>query len=152
VHGTGFDGVEIHGAHGYLVDQFTQDVSNKHSDQWGGSIENRTRLALEFIKRMTSVVGEECTAICLSPFSTFQGKKGTTGDVPNAHGREVVEAVDELPAVCRHTDCEPLWPVRTFERSDRCRYVLGLGVAQDRQGRRRTGLGGIQEVLSEGEQ
>ncbi|KAH8110924.1 NADH:flavin oxidoreductase/NADH oxidase [Phellopilus nigrolimitatus] len=72
VHGAGFDGVEIHGAHGYLVDQFTQDVSNKRTDQWGGSIENRTRFALEVIKRVTSVVGEERTAIRLSPFSTFQ--------------------------------------------------------------------------------
>ena len=73
VHRAGFDGVEIHGAHGYLVDQFTQDVSNKRTDIWGGSIENRTRFALEVIKKVTSVVGPERTGIRLSPFSTFQG-------------------------------------------------------------------------------
>ncbi|KAH8110896.1 NADH:flavin oxidoreductase/NADH oxidase [Phellopilus nigrolimitatus] len=73
VHRAGFDGVEIHGAHGYLVDQFLQDVSNKRTDQWGGSIENRTRFALEVIKKVSSVVGEERLAIRLSPFNTWQG-------------------------------------------------------------------------------
>ena len=68
----GFDGVEIHGANGYLVDQFTQDVSNKRTDMWGGSMENRCRFALEVIKKVVSVVGEERTAIRLSPFAQFQ--------------------------------------------------------------------------------
>ena len=72
VHGAGFDGVEIHGAHGYLVDQFTQDVCNKRTDMWGGSMENRCRFALEVIKKIVSVVGEERTAIRLSPFAQFQ--------------------------------------------------------------------------------
>lgn len=72
VHRAGFDGVEIHGAHGYLIDQFTQDVSNKRTDMWGGSIKNRTRFALEVIKKVVSVVGQERTGIRLSPFSTFQ--------------------------------------------------------------------------------
>ncbi|EJD07844.1 NADH:flavin oxidoreductase/NADH oxidase [Fomitiporia mediterranea MF3/22] len=70
VHGAGFDGVEIHGAHGYIIDQFTQDVCNKRSDMWGGNIENRTRFALEIIKSVTSAVGEERTGIRLSPFAT----------------------------------------------------------------------------------
>lgn len=73
VHRAGFDGVEVHAAHGYLIDQFTQDVSNQRSDQWGGSIENRTRFALEVIKKVTGVVGEERTGLRISPFSTFQG-------------------------------------------------------------------------------
>lgn len=73
VHRAGFDGVEIHCAHGYLVEQFLDDVSNKRADQWGGSIENRIRFALEITKKVVSVVGEERTGIRLSPFSTFQG-------------------------------------------------------------------------------
>ncbi|KAL5505018.1 hypothetical protein ACEPAH_7681 [Sanghuangporus vaninii] len=68
VHRAGFDGVEIHGAHGYLVDQFTQDTCNKRTDQWGGSVENRCRFPLEVIRSVVSAVGEERTAIRLSPF------------------------------------------------------------------------------------
>ncbi|KAL5483554.1 hypothetical protein ACEPAI_8786 [Sanghuangporus weigelae] len=73
VHRARFDGVEIHAAHGYLIDQFTQDVSNKRTDVWGGSIENRTRFAREVVKKVVSVVGEERTSIRLSPFNTWQG-------------------------------------------------------------------------------
>ena len=71
----GFDGVEIHGANGYLIDQFTQDVSNRRSDQWGGSVENRSRFALEVTKSVISKVGAERTGIRLSPWSSFQGMK-----------------------------------------------------------------------------
>ncbi|EOD47173.1 putative nadh:flavin oxidoreductase nadh oxidase family protein [Neofusicoccum parvum UCRNP2] len=71
----GFDGVEIHGAHGYLIDQFTQDVSNKRTDSWGGSIENRSRFALEVSKAVTAAVGADKTGIRLSPFSNFQGMR-----------------------------------------------------------------------------
>lgn len=68
----GFDGVEIHGANGYLVDQFIQDVSNQRTDQWGGSIENRARFALEVAEAVTEAVGSDRTGIRLSPFSDFQ--------------------------------------------------------------------------------
>ena len=69
----GFDGVEIHSANGYLLDQFLQDVSNKRTDEWGGSIEKRSRFPLEVIKSVVDAVGLERTSIRLSPFSTFQG-------------------------------------------------------------------------------
>ncbi|KAF8644661.1 hypothetical protein AX16_008321 [Volvariella volvacea WC 439] len=68
----GFDGVEIHGANGYLVDQFLQDVTNKRTDKYGGSVENRSRFVLELIKAVSDAVGEERTAIRLSPWSKFQ--------------------------------------------------------------------------------
>ncbi|KAF2085266.1 NADH:flavin oxidoreductase/NADH oxidase family protein [Saccharata proteae CBS 121410] len=71
----GFDGVEIHGAHGYLIDQFTQDVSNKRTDAWGGSIENRSRFAVEVAKAVTSAVGPDRVGIRLSPYSNFQGMR-----------------------------------------------------------------------------
>ncbi|GAD92679.1 hypothetical protein NECHADRAFT_45190 [Paecilomyces variotii No. 5] len=68
----GFDGVEIHGANGYLVDQFLQDVSNKRTDAWGGSIENRSRFALELTSAVSDTVGSDRTAIRLSPWSKYQ--------------------------------------------------------------------------------
>ena len=71
----GFDGVEIHGANGYLVDQFTQDVCNKRTDAWGGSVEKRSRFALEIAKAVVGAVGSDKVGIRLSPFSTYQGMK-----------------------------------------------------------------------------
>ncbi|CAG8949236.1 hypothetical protein HYFRA_00004861 [Hymenoscyphus fraxineus] len=71
----GFDGVEIHGANGYLIDQFIQDVSNKRTDQWGGSIEKRAKFGLEVAKAVVEAVGAERTGIRMSPFSTFQDMK-----------------------------------------------------------------------------
>jgi NADPH2 dehydrogenase len=69
----GFDGVEIHSANGYLVDQFLQDVSNKRTDAWGGSVEKRARFGVEVTKAVVAAVGAERTAFRLSPYSTYQG-------------------------------------------------------------------------------
>ena len=69
----GFDGVEIHGANGYLIDQFLQDVSNQRSDAYGGSVENRSRFAVEVTQAVVDAVGADKTGIRLSPFSVFQG-------------------------------------------------------------------------------
>ncbi|CAI7670751.1 unnamed protein product [Penicillium viridicatum] len=57
----GFDGVEIHGANGYLADQFLQDTANNRSDRWGGSVENRSRFGLEVAKAVSEAVGVEKT-------------------------------------------------------------------------------------------
>ncbi|PPQ70249.1 hypothetical protein CVT24_013074 [Panaeolus cyanescens] len=70
----GFDGVELHFANGYLVDQFLQDVTNHRTDQYGGSVENRSRFPLELVKAVTEAVGEERTGLRISPWSTYQGQ------------------------------------------------------------------------------
>ncbi|KAJ6550039.1 hypothetical protein B0H19DRAFT_1264901 [Mycena capillaripes] len=67
----GCDGVEVHGANGYLIDQFLQDVSNKRTDEYGGSVENRARFALEVVDAVVAAVGAERTAIRFSPWSPF---------------------------------------------------------------------------------
>ena len=69
----GFDGVEIHGANGYLLDQFLQSVSNNRTDEYGGSIQNRLRFPLEVIDAVVKAVGAERTGVRLSPWSEFQG-------------------------------------------------------------------------------
>ena len=63
----GFDGVEIHGANGYLLDQFLRSNSNKREDDYGGSIENRARLLLEVTRAVTGAIGGGKTGIRLSP-------------------------------------------------------------------------------------
>ncbi|KAK3935069.1 FMN-linked oxidoreductase [Diplogelasinospora grovesii] len=71
----GFDGVEIHGANGYLIDQFIQDTCNQRTDEYGGSIENRSRFAVEVVKAVTEAVGADKVGIRLSPWSIFQGMR-----------------------------------------------------------------------------
>jgi N-ethylmaleimide reductase len=66
----GFDGVEIHGANGYLLDQFAKDGANKRTDAYGGSIENRARLMLEVSKAVAAEAGAERTGIRISPVTT----------------------------------------------------------------------------------
>ncbi|KAI9170895.1 Chanoclavine-I aldehyde reductase fgaOx3 [Paramyrothecium foliicola] len=71
----GFDGVEVHGANGYLIDQFTQDVSNERTDEYGGSIENRSRFGLRVAKAVVEAVGADRVGFRLSPYSPFQGMR-----------------------------------------------------------------------------
>lgn len=71
----GFDGVEIHAANGYLIDQFLQDTCNKRTDKYGGSVENRSRFALEVTQAVIDAVGADRTGLRLSPYSEFQGMK-----------------------------------------------------------------------------
>ena len=65
----GFDGVEIHAANGYLIDQFLRDGANRRTDAYGGSIENRTRFMREVVEAVTEVWGADRVGIRLSPFS-----------------------------------------------------------------------------------
>lgn len=67
----GFDGVEIHGANGYLPDQFLQDGTNKRTDSYGGSIENRARFMLEITRAAVSVWGQGRVGVRLSPSSSY---------------------------------------------------------------------------------
>ena len=69
----GFDGVEIHGANGYLIDQFLRTTSNHRTDEYGGSIENRARFLLEVVEAVAEVAGPERTGIRLAPYITARG-------------------------------------------------------------------------------
>jgi 2,4-dienoyl-CoA reductase-like NADH-dependent reductase (Old Yellow Enzyme family) len=71
----GFDGVELHSGNGYLLDSFIQDVSNTRSDEFGGSIENRSRFVYEVMKAVGDAIGPQRVGIRLSPWSTFQGMR-----------------------------------------------------------------------------
>ena len=71
----GFDGVELHGANGYLLEQFLSPVSNIRKDNYGGSIENRSRFVIEVVIAVTEAIGKGKTAIRLSPY-------GVASDMP----------------------------------------------------------------------
>jgi N-ethylmaleimide reductase len=72
----GFDGIELHGANGYLLEQFLSPVSNKRNDNYGGSIENRCRFLLEVIGGAVEAIGKERIGIRLSPY-------GVASDMPH---------------------------------------------------------------------
>ena len=80
VHRARFDGIEVHGANGYLVDQFLEDTTNIRTDEYGGSIENRARFALDVIAAISAKIGQSKTAIRLSPWG-----KGRTGGMYLLH-------------------------------------------------------------------
>ena len=67
----GFDGVELHAANGYLLEQFIRPTSNRRSDNYGGAIENRARFVLEVADAVIAAIGKEKTGIRLSPFGVF---------------------------------------------------------------------------------
>lgn len=90
----GFDGIEIHGANGYLLDQFLHDNVNKRTDQYGGSIEGRSRFPLEVIQECCRAIGADRVGIRLSPFNYFQSTKDSN---PNAHWEYLCEKIASLP-------------------------------------------------------
>ncbi|KAJ5180839.1 FMN-linked oxidoreductase [Penicillium capsulatum] len=98
----GFDGVEIHGANGYLVDQFLQDVTNKRTDNWGGSIANRSRLAVEVTRAVVAEIGNQRTAIRLSPWSRYQAMRM---EAPIPQFSDVVRKLAQLKLAYLHA-CE----------------------------------------------
>ena len=86
----GFDGVEVHGGNGYLIDQFLRRSSNKRTDEYGGSLANRVRFAQEVLEAISDAIGADRTGIRLAPFITQRGM-----DDPQA-----IEAILALAAWC----------------------------------------------------
>ncbi len=95
----GFDGVEIHAANGYLLDQFAKDGANARSDAYGGSIENRARLMLEVAAAVVGEIGAERTGIRISPVSPANG---ITSSDPQAQFDYIVDQLNALNLVYLH--------------------------------------------------
>lgn len=89
----GFDGVQIHGANGYLIDQFLRDNSNFRDDQYGGSIENRVRLLREVTQAVADAIGADRTSVRLSPNGDTQGANDSN---PVALFTAAAKALDEI--------------------------------------------------------
>ncbi|KAK2425699.1 12-oxophytodienoate reductase 1 [Trifolium repens] len=95
----GFDGVEIHGAHGYLLEQFMKDKVNDRTDEYGGSLENRCRFALEVVEAVVNEIGADKVGIRLSPFA----EHSEAGDSnPTELGLYVVNALNKYNILYCH--------------------------------------------------
>uniref|UniRef100_A0A0D3GE75 NADH:flavin oxidoreductase/NADH oxidase N-terminal domain-containing protein n=1 Tax=Oryza barthii TaxID=65489 RepID=A0A0D3GE75_9ORYZ len=92
----GFDGVEIHGAHGYLIDQFMKDSANDRTDQYGGSLENRCRFAVEVIDAVVAEVGADRVGVRLSPYIDFMDCFDSD---PEALGSYMVQRLNKYPGL-----------------------------------------------------
>ncbi|MDP2153040.1 MAG: alkene reductase [Methylotenera sp.] len=95
----GFDGVEIHAANGYLLDQFLRDGTNKRTDQYGGSFENRARLLLEVTKAVVAVAGSDKVGVRLSPVNPFNDMKDSN---PQALFNYVTESLNQFNLAYLH--------------------------------------------------
>lgn len=116
---SGFDGIELHGAHGYLIDQFLKDQVNDRTDQYGGSLENRCRFVREVIEAVTAEIGAERVGIRLSPFANYM----ESGDSnPKALGLYLVETLSKYGLLYCHM-VEPRMKT-VGEKSSDCPHSL----------------------------
>ena len=95
----GFDGVEVHGANGYLLDQFLRDGTNHRDDNYGGSIENRSRLLLEVVEAVTTIWGANRVGVRLSPLQPFNDM---TDSNPKATFSYAVKALNKFGLAYLH--------------------------------------------------
>ncbi|TNF97639.1 MAG: alkene reductase, partial [Gammaproteobacteria bacterium] len=96
---SGFDGVEIHSANGYLLDQFLRDGSNQRHDAYGGSMENRARLLMEVVEAVVGVWGSDRVGLRLSPLQPFNDIKDSN---PEALFSYVVERLNTYDLAYLH--------------------------------------------------
>ncbi|KAK9049547.1 hypothetical protein SSX86_031484 [Deinandra increscens subsp. villosa] len=95
----GFDGIEIHGANGYIIEQFLKDGVNDRTDRYGGTLENRCRLALEIVEAVANEIGGDKVGIRLSPFGNYM----ESGDSnPGALGVYMANALNKYGILYLH--------------------------------------------------
>ncbi|CAN8275614.1 unnamed protein product [Cochlearia groenlandica] len=95
----GFDGVEIHGAHGYLIDQFMKDTVNDRTDEYGGSLQNRCKFPLDIVEAVSKEIGKDRVGIRLSPFADYM-ESGDTN--PEALGVYMAESLNKYGILYCH--------------------------------------------------
>jgi len=92
----GFDGVEFHSANGYLSEQFLSDISNKRTDKWGGSVENRCRFCIEGVKRLVEVWGADRVGVKLTPAGGYNDSYYSSTEVLLETFHYLISQLDSL--------------------------------------------------------
>jgi N-ethylmaleimide reductase len=110
----GFDGVELHAANGYLLEQFLNPAVNDRTDQYGGSIANRSRFILEIAAKVAAAIGKEKTGIRLSPFSTLGDLPAYAEEEVSETYRYLVQELDEIAIAYIHISANPAIPQSTY--------------------------------------
>jgi N-ethylmaleimide reductase len=128
----GFDGVEIHAANGYLLDQFLRDGSNQRTDNYGGRFENRARLLMEVTQAVVGEIGADKTGVRLSPVNPFNDMKDSD---PQAVFNYVAENLNQLDLAYLHVveggihgggEADP-FDFETFRQLYKGQYMANLG-------------------------
>ncbi len=129
----GFDGVEIHAANGYLIDQFLRDGSNARTDEYGGSIENRTRFLTEVVQGVIEEAGADRVGVRISPVSSVNDAHDSN---PKELFTHVVEVLDRLKPVYLHViegqtqgprDVDPSFDFSVLRKTFRQTYIANNG-------------------------
>lgn len=110
----GFDGIELHGANGYLTEQFLNPHSNQREDEYGGSIENRGRFPLETTKEIADAIGADKVGIRLSPYNTFNDQPAYDKDVVHNTYQYLAEELDKIGIQYIHLSMVPDAPEKTY--------------------------------------
>ncbi|MBI1174356.1 MAG: alkene reductase [Sideroxydans sp.] len=133
----GFDGVEVHGANGYLLDQFLRDGVNQRSDAYGGAIENRARLLLEVVKTVCTVWNSDRVGVRLSP---LQPANGMSDSNPEATFSYVVEQLNRFNLAYLHVAemgkdqpgaAGPAFELRKLRKIWKGIYMVNCGYTRD---------------------
>ncbi|MDQ2658560.1 MAG: alkene reductase, partial [Bacteroidota bacterium] len=111
----GFDGVEIHGANGYLPEQFLNPTVNNRKDEYGGNIENRAKLTLQIIASVANAIGKEKVGIRLSPFSTLGDLAPYDAEETHQTYVYIAEALNALEIAYLHIGVNASIPGKTFQ-------------------------------------
>jgi N-ethylmaleimide reductase len=110
----GFDGVELHGANGYLIEQFLNPNTNTRTDEYGGTMEKRSKMAVETARQIAAAIGPEKLGIRFSPFNTFNDQQPYPETEVHATYHYLAQEMDKLGLAYLHIAVSPKIPQKTL--------------------------------------